>query len=181
MRPVTILASILVAASAAAGTLAMQESKTPPVPASAGPASLDTLGFLAGSWTGDMSGSYVEETWSRPQGTSIIGSFRWLKKDGTPSMFEMLAITREDDAVRLRLRHYSGKLIAKEDADKPLTLKLTESSATRAVFEAEKDAGDLERIVYAVESGVLAIDVEFKPEEGKSARDALKFRLKRGS
>jgi len=52
-------------------------------------------------------------------------------------------------------------------------------SGARAVFEAEKDPGSVERIVYAVEDDALAIDVIFKPEEGKPARDPLNFRLKR--
>jgi len=149
-----------------------------PAPAAAPSATIDSLAFLAGSWSGDM-GGYVEENWSRPQGTSIVGTFRWLKKNGSPSMFEMLAITREDDAIRLRLRHYSPTLNAKEDADKPLTYRLKEVSGARAVFEAEKDPGSVERIVYAVEDDALAIDVIFKPEEGKPARDPLNFRLKR--
>lgn len=76
-------------------------------------------------------------------------------------MFEILTITAEPDATRLRLQHYTPTLKANEDADKPLTLKLTQSSSSRAVFEAEKDAHDLSRIVYEVTGDELKIAVEF--------------------
>jgi hypothetical protein len=139
------------------------------------------LAFLAGAWTGDM-GGYVEETWSAPQGNNIVGSFRWLKPDGTPTMFEILTITQESDATRLRLRHFSPTLSAKEEADKPMTLKLAERTGTKAVFRAEKDAGALEQIVYEVTGDTLAIDVIFAPPapptEAKT-RKPLQFRLKR--
>ncbi|MFN0010849.1 MAG: DUF6265 family protein [Phycisphaerales bacterium] len=139
---------------------------------------LAELGFLAGAWRGDMSGGVAEEVWSAPVGSSIMGCFRWLKPDQTPSMFEILTITREGEATVLRLRHYSPKLVAKEEKDKPLALTLTESGPTRAVFTAEKDgAGDLNAVRYELRDGALHIDVEFV--QGEKPRPALKFKLAR--
>jgi hypothetical protein len=113
----------------------------------------------------------------------VLGTFRWLKKDGTPAMFEMLAITQEEDVVRLRMRHYSGTLAAKEEKDKPITMRLIDCEPTRAVFEAEKDAGDLAKVIYAVSGEELAIEVVFTQPTGEKAeqgaRPPLKFKLKR--
>lgn len=146
-------------------------------------ASIDSLGFLAGSWGGDMGGGYADETWSRPRGNNIVGSFRWLKPDGTPSMFEILTITQEGDAIRLRLRHFSPVLAAKEEADKPMTLKLAELDGSRAVFKAEKDAGGLDHITYEVTGDQLAITVAFEqpPADKPDAkpRKSLEFKLKK--
>ena len=156
---------------------------TPPTPPTAPKFSIADAAFLAGTWRGEMDGAFVEEMWSAPQGNNIVGTFRWLKKDGKPMLLEMLAITQDDGAVRLRLRRYMAALTAKEDADKPLTLKLSQVTAVggtnRAVFTAEKDAQDLKEVVYERKGDALAIDVVFQPEEDGKEREALKFRLKR--
>jgi hypothetical protein len=138
----------------------------------------EALAFLAGSWSGEMGGSPVEEMWSRPLGPSIMGCFRWCKPDSSPAMFEMLAITEEkNDAgeavLRLRLHHFTAALVPHGDATKPMTLRLTESGPARAVFTAEKDAEDLETITYEVADGHLRIDVAMK------GKNALNFRLKK--
>jgi len=150
----------------------VRESTPPPAAARLAP-----LSFLTGTWQGDMNGGFVEETWSAPHGTNMLGHFRWLRPDGSAAMFELLAITQEDDDVRLRLRHYSPTLDAKEPLDKPQTLKLAEQSASRALFRAEKDAGTLDRISYEVENDVLHISVEFVASE--PPRLPLRFKLQR--
>jgi hypothetical protein len=141
----------------------------------ASPATIDSLAFLAGTWAGEMHGSYVEETWSRPRGNNIVGSFRWLRPDGRPILFEILTITEEEAVLRLRLRHYSPTLAGKEERDKPMTLKLAESGPARVVFSAEKDAGDLAQIAYEVLDDVLTITVAFTQPD----RDPLVFNLQR--
>lgn len=94
-------------------------------------------------------------------------------------MFEILAITREGEgdaaAVRLRLRHYSPTLVAKEPPDRPLTLVLRESTPDSALFVAEPDrGGDLESIRYAVERDDagerLAIEIRFVARGEPAAR-----------
>lgn len=147
-----------------------------PVPAR----TIDACAFLAGTWQGEMNGAFVEEIWSTPRGNNIVGTFRWLRQDGTPILFEMLAITQEASALRLRLRHYSALLHAKEDADKPITLKLTENSPTHAVFGAEQNAGSLAQIIYRVENDTLKITVEFdSPQNEDAPRPPLQFTLRR--
>ncbi|MCC6321205.1 MAG: hypothetical protein IT438_07195 [Phycisphaerales bacterium] len=165
---------------------------TPPSPPSAPEApkapaapkfTIADAGFLAGTWRGEKNGGVVEEMWSEPQGNNILGTFRWLKKDGKPVMFEMLAITEEDGAVRLRLRHYSARLGAKEDKDNPLTLILSQFNATdsdrRAVFTAERDAHDLKEVVYDRKGDSLAVDVAFVGNQDGTEREPLKFKLRR--
>lgn len=159
------------------------ESSRPPAAApvetrhAANPDDLKPLAFLAGAWSSDSVGSLTEEHWSSPHGTSIMGMFRWCKPDGTPSMFEILTITAEAEGVLLRLRHYSPALVAKEDKDKPLVLKLDSVKDNKAVFVAHSDTGKLSRITYhAPEADRLNIEVAFSEE---SKRPPLKFNLKR--
>ncbi len=139
------------------------------------PGPLDSFGFLAGQWRGTFDGSVVEENWSQPVGTSLMGTFRWLGADGLPVMFEMLTITRESDQTLLRLRHYSPALSAKEE--RPMTLSLADQSARRVRFDAHSDAGDLASCTYEVnEAGdSLTITVAF----ADAGREALVFVLNR--
>ena len=64
---------------------------------------------------------------------------------------------------------------AEFDRDKPMTLKMASSGPSRAVFEAEKDEGDLAGVRYEVEGEVLKIVVSFTQAE----REPLEFALKR--
>jgi len=136
---------------------------------------IEQLGFLRGAWRGEVNGAVVEEVWSPGHSSGYMGCFRWLKKDGTPSMFEMLTITSEQGTVRLRLRHFSATLAAREAADKPPTLSLGEHTATKAVFGAEKDAGDLRAVAYELIDSKLHITVEFV--KGEKEREPLRFVL----
>jgi len=176
MHPVALLCFVLALPLVLAVGRA-DDSVKPAARTAAVTPSLDALSFLAGTWRGAMGEDFVEEFWSAPHGSSMMGAFRWVGADGAPGMFEMLTISQEKDVTRLRLRHYSATLSAKEAADKPLTLKLAQSAAARAVFEAEKDAGDLARITYEVTGDQLKITVEFTASE--KPREPLRFSLKR--
>ncbi len=138
---------------------------------------LKPLAFLAGAWSSEVDGALTEEHWSQPHGTSIVGMFRWCKPDGSPSMFEILTITAEGEGVLLRLRHFSPALVAKEDKDKPMVLRLESATANAAVFVAHSDTGTLSRITYrSPTADRLAIEIDFTQE---SKRPPLKFDLKR--
>lgn len=147
---------------------------------------IQDLAFMAGQWRGDQDGRLVEEFWSAPAGNNMIGCFRWLRADGRAMVFELLAMTQEADGVRLRLRHHSATLVAKEEKDQPLTLRLAEVRPGFARFIAEAAAGDLDNITYTVQGEMLTINVAFKAlpagtgaASGK-AREPLVFVLSRG-
>lgn len=131
--------------------------------------------FLVGTWRGELGGGLVEEIWSQPQGNAMMGMFRWLNADGGTRLYELLTISREAEATYLRLRHFTSEMIAWEEKDAPVVLKLTESSTGRAVFVNESPEERLERIVFhQKEPGRLAIDVVFR--EG-SQSGPLNFRF----
>ncbi|MBX3408144.1 MAG: hypothetical protein KF869_15435 [Phycisphaeraceae bacterium] len=143
------------------------------------PDPLDPVAYLAGRWVKvDQSGA-AEEHWSSPRGGAMMGMFRLDRRDGSPVLFEILTITAEGDDLLLRLRHYSPRLVAKEDKDKPMTLKLSEHGERRVVFSAHEHAADLSRIVYHCPTAdTLKITVEFAANDGE-VRDPLEFELKR--
>jgi hypothetical protein len=181
MRTSTLTLSLAAVLTITAGLYAVQQpaAGTPSkAPTTTSPAAIESLAFLAGAWRSTEEGGTTEEIWSAPVGNNLIGAFRWLKADGTPAMLEMLAITRESDAVRLRLHHYDAALNAREE--KPITLRLSKVEGTRAEFAAEKDAGQLAGVNYEVKGGELHIDVLFAaPDQSdQPARKPLKFALK---
>lgn len=188
MHRTTLAAGMLVMTMITTAALALSgwddpQPPTPAVPANApaakteAPFDLNRLGFLVGRWVDKSDDGLTEEHWSAPSGNNIMGMFRWCKPDGTPAMFEILTITREPEGVFLRLRHYSPKLVAKEDKDKPMTMKLDTIEGQRVVFKAHSHAGDLSQITYQCPSkDTLHIEVAFTPE---LKREALQFTLKR--
>ncbi len=146
-----------------------------PVAQSDGPM-IASVAFMAGQWQGPMDDGIAEEHWSKPQGNNVMGMFRWLKADGTPVMFEILTITEESGSVFLRLRHFNAKLGAREEKDEPMTLKLAEATATKAVFRGVETEKRLAACIYEKNgSDELKITVEF-PDP---TRQPLHFTLTR--
>lgn len=132
--------------------------------------------FLAGAWKGSIGEDRAEEHWSAPDGASILGMFRWINADGTPSMFEVLTITEEEGSVLLRLRHFDAKLQPWASETVPTTLKLAEASAGKVVFRAVESEKKLAAVTYHCPTpDELRILVQF-PGEG---REPLNFTMKR--
>lgn len=163
----------------AAPTKTPAPAATAPTAQAEAPFDLNRLAFLSGRWSSKDGGGLTEEHWSSPSGNNIMGMFRWCKPDGTPAMFEILTITREADGVFLRLRHYSAKLVAKDEKDKPITMKLDTIEADKVVFRAHAHGGDLSHIIYqSPAKDTLHITVAFTEA---TKREALEFTLKRES
>jgi hypothetical protein len=138
--------------------------------------SLQDVAFLAGHWQGRMGDDHVEEHWSKPQGDSVMGMFRWVTGGTKASMFEILTITEEAEGLTLRLRHFTPTMVAWEEKDEPMTLLLREASSRRGGFE-ELTENSVDSISYEInDAGQLAINVVF---EEASGRDALRFKLDR--
>ena len=113
-------------------------------------ASLETLAWLAGSWSGSTGGVDMEEHWTAPKGSSMIGIHRDVGKGRTLS-FEFLRIEQQRDQV-VYLSMPNGKSPAT-----PFPLK--EASANRVVFE--NPAHDFpQRIIYWKDGADLRARIE---------------------
>lgn len=150
-------------------------------PQETNPADLADFTFLTGTWQGEMNGEFVEEVWSQAQDGAMMGMFRWLHTSGTPRMYELLTITRQGDDVYLRLRHFNAAMVAWEEKDTPVVLKLAQPDAAdqRGQITFDNVANDerLSRIVFhQPKPNELGIDVEFRAESGAQP---LNFRFTR--
>lgn len=143
-------------------------------PAKAGPSDAVTkLAFLAGTWSGEMNGDPVEETWSVPMGDSIIGMFRWQSK-GKTTLWEMLSIKDESGTATLRLRHFDAKFEPwKGECEAVAALKATTVEAAKVVFTNESTVGGVKVCEYEVKEGKLYVAVTFIDDK----RETLRFQL----
>lgn len=95
---------------------------------------MSDLTFIAGQWSTERDGDYLEEVWSTPTGDSMMGMFRWIKS-GKVWMYEILTIRKEDGGIVFRFRHFSNEFIPWEPKESPLTFKLIRFRDGEAVFE----------------------------------------------
>ncbi len=137
---------------------------------------LSAMEFVSGSWRSLDKDGLSEEIWSLPHGKSMSGVFRIVKPDGALQMQETLLITAEPDGVYLRLRHFDAKLIAREDKEVPIVLKLEKAESNRALFRKVSGSVSLDTITYERTGQTLRGAVLFTPE---SKRETIKFEMRR--
>ncbi|MBS2023905.1 MAG: hypothetical protein JST92_15990 [Deltaproteobacteria bacterium] len=121
------------------------------------------LGWLAGRWTGEREGAFIEETWSPPQDGMLAGHARELE-GGKVRELELSSIETEDGKPVLRFAHFGAGLQAKR-AGEILTWKLLKAGAQSALFEGVGPIAG-ERIGYTrVDENTLHIVGEFRRGE----------------
>ncbi len=132
--------------------------------------SIKNLAFLAGTWVQADARTgvpYNEEHWMLPRGSSVLGMVRRMKKDGTPAFHELTSITKEDEGVFLRLRHFHTKLDAPErESDIALFRLVTSRSSSvggSAEFVGVSGTLGVSRVVYTRVDDTLKLMVWFDP------------------
>jgi hypothetical protein len=122
------------------------------------------LGWLSGRWHGEAGTTFLEETWSAPEGKSMLGMFRAVK-DGTAGFYELMALEQEGEAVILRMLHFGPKLTPHERDGRVLEYALVETDgAGQATFETRSE-DRVRRIVYRLRQG-HALDISLLSQEG---------------
>ena len=111
---------------------------------------LDSLAWLAGSWTGNVRGVDMEEHWTAPKGHSMVGIHRDVGTSRTLS-FEFLRIEQQGDQI-VYLSMPNGR-----SPTTPFPLK--EIAGTRVVFE--NMAHDFpQRVIYWKDGNDLRARIE---------------------
>ncbi|GEM_PF-3681130 len=104
---------------------------------------------LIGTWTTAGDGPPMQETWMPAHGNNITGALRWYADDGTVRLYELMTITAERDAVRLRVRHFDKHMNPwKSEAGGPMVLTLAGARDGVLSFEAESGTGSLRTMTY---------------------------------
>ena len=137
-------------------------------------ATIGDLGWLTGTWSGEMGDDLVEEIWTEPRAGCLAGVFRWMQAD-VIHLYEILAIEEEADGLVLRIRHFDPGLVAWEgEAEGPKAWRLVELEGRRAVFE-NPGMQFPRRIVYErLDDRTLIARIEGRKASGRAE---LEFRF----
>lgn len=139
---------------ASCATIQESHSETP-----AGP--LASLVWMAGRWVGESDGVRMEEYWTDPIGSVMVGLHRDVPPGGRV-FFEYLRIVSREDGVFY---------IAQPKGGPPTEFKLVNQEPQRAVFE-NPTHDDPQRIVYRLDAdGRLRAEVHGKLD-GTGGRSA---------
>ena len=131
--PVLGVALLLVPVLSTGGTPAQDPAR----PATGKPRLAD-LAWMAGHWRGVEEGATSEEIWAGPEGDdSMIGMWRLVPAGGRTRVLELLLLREDETGVSLRLRHFDRDLVAREEKDRPVVLRLARTGEREAVFEGE--------------------------------------------
>jgi hypothetical protein len=134
---------------------------TAPAPA----ASIESLSWMAGAWTGKMGRASIEEHWIPPAGKTMMAVARTVAGDRTVA-FEFLRIEQRPDAI---------VYIAQPGGRPPTEFRLTASTATSATFE-NPQHDHPKMIRYMTEGeGTLIAEVE-GDEKGKRVSQRFVFK-----
>lgn len=128
-------------------------------------AALAPFSFMTGTWVGVNPNKTVnEETWSLARGNNMVGTFRQIRRDGTPAFFEVSLVTVEESGIELRLRHMHRALEVPETRKNISIFKLKEAVGGRVEFTGTGDAEQVTGVVYRkVDDNTLAVDISFAP------------------
>ena len=135
-------------------------------------ASLADVAWIAGHWIDDAGGDLSEEVWTAPAGDSMIGMWRYAAK-GKLAVQELLNIADHGDGPVLRLRHFDPKMVAREEKDTPLALRLVSWAKDEAVFEGPGVPTGRVKLTYRrPEPDILAVTLDKggKPQEFRMRR-----------
>ena len=127
-------------------------------------AKLASLAWMQGTWIKDDGKNYIEETWSEPKGDCMVGVLRWIK-GGKVWMYELMAISIDNDKLVYRLRHFSREQTPWEKKDAGFAYPLTRITEGEVVFE-NPNRNQPRRFIYR-RSGVNELIARLEgPEDG---------------
>lgn len=135
---------------------------------------VEDLAWMAGRWTGTMGDAPLEEQWSVPAGGTMMGMFRWMKKNGTTSMYEFLTIEPSPQGPVYYMRHFNPGLIAWEEKDAPLRCPLTASGPREATFACD---GEATKLTFKRTSETSMTVLLERQEDGKATTTEFVYAL----
>jgi hypothetical protein len=130
--------------------------------------SLDSLAWMAGSWTGTMGRATIEEHWIAPRGGTMLAVSRTTAGDRTVG-FEFLRIEQRADGVFY---------VAQPGGRPPTDFRMTASGPDTATFE--NPHHDHPKIIrYRRQGTTLVAEIE-GDEKGKHVKQSFTFTLAGG-
>lgn len=97
------------------------------------PATIEDLAWVAGRWVGTHGTDVIEEHWSDPNNSAMLGMFR-ASTGAAPRFYELITFDTEGAGLICRFKHFNRDLSGWEERDEALTFDLVQLTATDAVF-----------------------------------------------
>jgi hypothetical protein len=161
-------------ACAGAGASAPETPSPAASPAAAPSVGLAAAAFMQGHWIGTQDGALSEEIWTAPAGDSMLGMWR-LVAGGRARVTELLAISEDPESgLVLRLRHFDGALVAREEKDAPLVLRLRAAAEGELSFEG-RSGEEMLRLGYrrdGADALVAVLEIGTRRDEFRYRRQA---------
>ena len=129
-----LLAAVLGVGSAAAQSQRTDHTYKLDNPEDRPAATLDDVGWLVGSWTGEAFGGSFEQVWSPPSAGSMLGMFKLLDGDGQVRFYELLLLVEEQGSLSLKVKHFDSNFSAWEDKDEFITFRFIEADDSAIHF-----------------------------------------------
>lgn len=130
-------------------------------------ATIKSLIWLAGSWSGVGFGAECEEVWSLPKANAMMGMFQMFK-DGKILIYEFIQIIEENGSLVLKLKHFNSNLSGWEDKDVTVDFPLIKIEGTTAWFDG---------LTYKREGNILKAWVSIKQKDDTLEEGTLSFNL----
>lgn len=135
---------------------------------------INDLAFMTGTWVQKTNNAYLEEIWSKPNGESMVSTFRYL--DNKKAVFyEFMVIELDGQRPVMKLRHFNRGSIAWENKDKPLLFPLIELKNNKAIFQTTDKA--IKLTYHLTAKTKLTVLLEEKDSKGKPKIETFSFSL----
>lgn len=167
------IASLLLGLTLLAGTAQAAE---PASPAPVASVAVADLAWMAGTWVGEIGGSFVEEQWSAPAGGVMMGMYREVV-DGKIGMYEFLALESGPEGPILWLRHFNPGLVGWEDKEGANAFHLVAAKPGEATFD-NRDPQKPARLIYRREGEDRLVAILEKVKDGKPVSFDFVYRRK---
>ncbi len=135
---------------------------------------INDLAFITGTWIHKTNNAYLEEIWSKPNGESMVSTFRYIE-DKKAVFYEFMVIELDNGQPVLKLRHFNRGSIAWENKDKPLLFPLIELKNNTAVFQTTDQAIKITYQLTAKDK--LTVLLAEKDGSGKPKIETFNFTL----
>lgn len=147
-----------------------QQVRTASAGSTAPAAKIDSLAWLAGSWSAPGLGGPARETYSPVMGSRITGHFVQEDKKGNVAFSELVEYVPVGTSIAYRVRHFAPDMSGwEDDSGKPVVFPLIAIEGDRWYF----DGMTLDR------TGPDAMTMWVRIDEGSGARD-VPFHFTRG-
>ncbi len=101
------------------------------------PATFVQVDWLVGQWEGEgISGAPAMESWLKPVGGTMVGTFVQEGADGTIMFTEHMYLMQKNGTLALKLKHFNADLTGWEEKDDMLTFRLLAIEECAAYFNA---------------------------------------------